>query len=414
MLTRIKKVDVFSRNIIIVFAGSCLVNFFNLLYQLLIAHRLSAVEFASFNSLLAVFMLISTPFGTLQMALTKYVSGFNARGEKEKVRFLISDSSRKVFLLAGITLVIFLLFSRPLINSLKITSLASGYILAFLIASGWPIPVFTGAIQGLERFFALAGASVASGLLKLVFGVVFIALGYGVSGALGAFLLANLCGIAILYYPLRKFIFFRKQQSAEVSYKEISVFLFPVALSYFCWIAMVNLDMILVKYFFSPSGAGTYSLAQMVGKIFLFLPGAISLVLFPRASGLNAKKMDASGALKQSLYYCMLLGIPAIIFYNVFPGFVLQVLTGKSGAEAVSLGRLFSISMSFFAALYIIIAYFLSIKDLRFIKFLVIGAFAQLCAMLLFHGSLAQVQLVLCINAAALFVIHLALAFKKI
>ncbi|MCU0652565.1 MAG: oligosaccharide flippase family protein [Candidatus Omnitrophica bacterium] len=413
MFTRLKKLDVFSRNIIIVFSGSCLVNFFNLLYQLIIAHRLTAIEFASFNSLLAVFMLVTTPFGTLQMALTKYIAGFNARGEPTKIKFLISDLSRKVIFLSVGFLFIFLLFGQQLTNLLKIPASASGYVLAFLIASTLPVQVFTGAIQGLELFISLAGVSVASGLLKLALSVAFIALGYGVAGALGAFLLANLCAIVILYYPLRNFFSCRSTQNAEVNYKEIIVFLFPVALSYFCWIAMVSLDMILVKYFFSLSDAGIYSLAQMVGKIFLFLPGAISVVLFPKTSGLSAKKLDTSAVLKKSLYYCILLGIPAVIIYNLLPGLILQVLTGKAGAEAIFLGRLFSISMSLFAALYIIVAYFLSIKDFRFIKYLVCGTLAQFSAILLLHASLTQVQVILCVNSALLLGVHLFLAFRR-
>lgn len=172
----------------------------------------------------------------------------------------------------------------------------------------------------------------------------------------------------------------------------------------------VNSDMVLVKYYFSPQDSGLYSLAQMVGKIFLFLPGAISLVMFPKTTGLNAKNMDTVSILKKSIMYVFGLCILSVLFYNSFPYLVLKILTGKSYPESIMLGRLFSISMSFFALLYILLMYFLSVKDLRFIKYLVFFTALQLIAIGFLHKNLLQVQLVLCINAMLLFCIHLVLA----
>ncbi|HLD83107.1 MAG TPA: hypothetical protein VI976_04080, partial [Candidatus Omnitrophota bacterium] len=98
---------------------------------------------------------------------------------------------------------------------------------------------------------------------------------------------------------------------------------------------------------------------------------------------------------------------------NIFPSLVLKALTGKVYLESVILGRLFSLSMSFFALLLILITYFLSLKDLRFIKYLGLFTLLQALAIILFHRTLIQVQSILCINAAILFIIHLTLAYKK-
>jgi hypothetical protein len=70
--------------------------------------------------------------------------------------------------------------------------------------------------------------------------------------------------------------------------------------------------------------------------------------------------------------------------------------------------------MSFFALLYIFITYFLSIKDFRFIKYLVILTILQFVAIALFHKGLFYVQAILCINSILLFCIHFFLVnFKK-
>jgi len=411
MLKALKNLDTFTKNIIIVFAGTSLANFFNLLYQLLIAHKLSAAEFASFNALLAIFMLVTAPLGTFQIAITKYTSEFNAQQKTAKIKFFLSEFLKKALVLSGGTLLIFWLISGQIMKLLKIPSLSCGYILAILIALAWLGPLFSGSIQGLELFTWLASASIITGLLKLILAFIFILLGYNIAGALGALLISNLISIIILSFPLKTFFSFKLEKEA-IDYNKIFVYLFPVAISYFCWIALISFDMVLVKYFFSPEDSGVYSLAQMVGKIFLFLPGAISLVMFPKTSGLNAKKMDTSSVLRKSLFYVFILSISAIIFYNLFPEFVLKVLTGKVNPGSIFLGRLFSISMSFFAALFILISYFLSINNSCFLKYLVSLTICQFLGILFFHTSLTQVQFILCANAILLFIIHLVLAFK--
>ena len=406
------KIDAFTKNIILVFMGTFLVNSFNLAYQLLIAHKLTPSDFAAFNSLLAILMLVSTPLGTLQTAVVKYSAEFNAQNQIKKIKVLLSCLLRKTIFLSILTFLIFYSISFYILDRLRIPSVTSGYILAILLALSCISPVFSGALQGLELFKWLMSVSVITGLLKLILAFIFILLGFNVAGALGALLVSSIIGLISSYFPLKDFLSFKTIQDG-INFKEIFLYLLPVAISYFCFIALVSFDMVLVKYFFIPEDSGLYSLAQMVGKIFLFLPGAISIVMFPKISGLKAKNMDATSTLKRSLLYASILCIIASLVYNAFPAFVLRVLTGKVFFESIILGRLFSVSMSFFALLYILIVYFLSVSDLRFIKYLVLFTFLQGLAIVLFHRSLIQVQFILCIDAILLFAIHLLLAYKK-
>lgn len=425
------KIDTFGKNIILVFLGASIVNLFNLLYQLLIAHRLSPADFAAFNSLLSILMVVSTPLLALTAAIVKYSAKFNAQNQIEKIRVLLAGILRRIFIPAILTFLLFYSTSFYIMDKLKISSIFSGYILAILLALAWITPVLLGGLQGLELFKWLMSASVITGALKLCFAFIFIELGFNIAGALGAFLVAGLIGLIISYLPLKNFLSLRAIQadinpvrdttnltdntivSNGVDFKEVFIYSFPVAISSFCFIALVSFDMVLVKYFFIPQESGLYSIAQMVGKIFLFLPGAISIVMFPRVSGLNARNMDTGSTLRQSLLYACGLCIIASLVYNLFPLFILKILTGKVFLKSIILGRLFSISMSFFALLYILIVYFLSVSDLRFIKYLALFTLLQFLAIVFFHKSLIQVQSILCINAILLFSIHLLLAYRK-
>lgn len=404
--------DGFTKNIILVFIGTSLTNFLNLLYQLLLAHKLIPSDFAAFNALLSIFMLIFTPLGTLQMATAKYCSEFKALNQITKIKFLLSNFFKKGLILSVITFLIFFSISNYIMQTLKISCLSCGYILAAVIALSWLSPIFLGGLQGLESFAWLMSGSVITSALKLALAIIFILSGFAIAGALGALLISSLVGLVIFYFPLKDFITF-KAIKEEVNYKQILTYLFPVMISLFCFIVLVSLDMVLVKYYFNPQEAGVYALAQMVGKIFLFLPLAISTVMFPRVSGLKANNMDTTATLQRSLLYAIILCAISIFGYNLFPRFILKILTGKVMLESINLGRFFSISMSFFTLLYILITYFLSQKDLRFIKYLILFTLLQFFAIILLHQSLIQIQLILCINAILLFVIHLVLAYRK-
>lgn len=408
-----KKLDVFTRNVIIVFAGTSLANFLNLLYQLLIAHRLLAPEFASFNSLLAIFTILTAPLLTFQLAVAKYCSESSAHNQPAKIRFFLSDLLKKTSFFAAITLIVFLFSSNYLLRALKITSISSGYILGGIFACTWFISVFSGGVQGLEFFNWFSFVSVSTGTLKLILAYFLTYLGYNISGALGALLVANIITVFMLFFPLRQF-FATRPEAEKINYhNDFIPYLFPVAVAGLSFMSLVNIDMVLVKYFFSVEDSGIYSLAQMVGKIFLFLPLAISTVMFPRTSALNAKQIDTSSILKRSLIYVSALCLIAFAIYNAFPSQVLKALTGKVNQESILIGRLFGISMSFFALAYTLQFYLLSVKDMRFIKFLVLFTLSQIVGIAFFHQTLVQVQLILCINSILLVFVSLLLAFKK-
>lgn len=405
--------DAFFKNVLIVFTGLFSGNFLNLLFQLLIAHKLSPSDFGAFNSLLSIFLLVFTPASTIQYVVAKYSAQYYSNQQTSKLKFFLSDFTVKTLISAAAVFFVFSAAIGSILNGLKISCPPAAYIFPAAISFACIIPVFLGAVQGLERFAWVSTQPVVTGSSKLIVAFVLITLGFNIAGALSALVVSNLITVFILYIPLRNLISFSGAKE-DIDYKEILNFLYPVALSSFCYIGLVSMDMIMAKHFFTSESAGLYSLSQMVGKIFLFLPGAISIVMFPKVSGLNAKNLDTSVTLKKSLLYGYILCAAAILIYNVFPAFILTVLTGKVFPESIVLGRLFSFSMSFFALLFILITYFLSIKDMRFIKYLICSVFLQFAALMLFHRDVFQVQIVLCVNSCLTFGTLLLLSRKRI
>ncbi|MFA5361625.1 MAG: oligosaccharide flippase family protein, partial [Candidatus Omnitrophota bacterium] len=312
----------FKRNVVFVLAGALLGNVFNLLCQLLLAHRLVPADFAVFNALLSIFTVVFAPLSTLQTAVVKYTADFNSKNDFDGIRALLSGVLKVVFAIALCLTVVLWMNSSYFVRELKIPSLNSFYILVLIVFASVFSPVFLGGAQGMERFGWIISASLTGSVLKLALIFILLQWGWGINGALWAFAVSAFTVTAVGFVPVRKFLTLRRIVTA-VPYRDFVMFFFPVAVSLFCFTGLVNLDMVLVKHFFAPEAAGVYSLAQMVGKIFLFLPAAIIIVLFPRTAGLNARNQDTRGTLRQSLMLAAVLCAAAGVFYNLFPGFVL-------------------------------------------------------------------------------------------
>jgi O-antigen/teichoic acid export membrane protein len=281
-----------------------------------------------------------------------------------------------------------------------------------MVASAALSAVLSGGLQGLEVFNWFSAAAVSSSAAKLILTFLLVSLGYSISGALAAHFASGLIALAIIYFPLRAFIR-TKPARAQVNYREMLLFLFPVAVANFAFTALASSDMILVKFYFAPEEAGAYSLAQMLGKIFLFLPGAVSMAMFPRASAMTAQSQDTAVILKRSLVYTFLFCAFAAVVYNFFPRLALGLLTGKSPSASIALGRMFSFSMSFYALAYVLLAYFLSLSDMRFVWCLLCAALLQCAGIILYHPDLFAVQALLCVNSFLLFISGAVLAFRK-
>ncbi|MDD5044255.1 MAG: oligosaccharide flippase family protein [Candidatus Omnitrophica bacterium] len=412
LLDKIRNLDRHTKDTLFVFLGASMGNFFNLLYQLFIVRKFSPADFAAFNTLIAILTLLSTPIATLTQSITRYVARFSAKKETDKISITLNLFFRLTFLLGLALFVVLCALNAAMAKAFGIPDALSIFIMSCLIFLLWITPVYSGAVQGLEHFGVFVSATMISGFFKLALVVVFVLIGWGVAGALGAFLVSSLFSLLIFFFSLKKYIF-KKTEGRLEEFGEIVRFILPLAATWFCFNSLVNMDMILVKHYFSSLDAGYYSVAQMVGKIFLFLPGPVSIVMFPKTAGLSALEKDTVTILKKLVLFGSLLCVSAAAFYNLFPVFVLKVLTNKTIPTSIALGRLFSVSMSFYALIFILLSYHLSIGDCRFLKFLVISAIAQLVAINLFHGSLFTVQVIMCLNAILLFLVNFRLGLKE-
>ena len=96
--------------------------------------------------------------------------------------------------------------------------------------------------------------------------------------------------------------------------------------------AMTQLDMVLVKKYFSPEKAGQYAAAAVLGKTILYLPGGLVLALFPLVAKKQALRSDPTGLLLQSLAATTLVCLTIALGFNLFSRDLIEIFYGPQYA----------------------------------------------------------------------------------
>jgi O-antigen/teichoic acid export membrane protein len=149
----------------------------------------------------------------------------------------------------------------------------------------------------------------------------------------------------------------------------------------------------------------------MVGKIILFLPLPIVMVMFPKLSTIEGQEKKALSTLGKSLGISGLLCGGTVIFSLLFPLFIVKILSGKEHLECSALVRIFSVNMGLFSCTLILLYYHLSTQRRQFLYPLVFFTFIEIGLITIFHDTLIQVLMIVGIVAFCLSVINFYLAY---
>jgi len=407
----------------LMFIGIGLFNLFGLLYHLFMLRMLPPIDYGHLNALITLFMIISVPASTVQTTITKFVSTFQAKNQLYRVKSLL----RHFFLLMlmiGLSLFLLISLGSSFISSfLQISSYGLILLLGASLFFAMVIPVQWGGLQGLQKFGSLALNLVMNGGSKCVLSIVFVSLGLGVSGALSAVVVSYLITVILSHFILKMSLSQEeKRVNPELNHAErngtdfskVYTYSFPVGLTLLCFMVLTNIDLILVKHFFLPIEAGYYSIAQMVGKIIFIFSFPIVMVMFPKIASLKMEDQEkkARSILGHSLTIGAFLCGGVTIVSLLFPSLIVQSLRGEVYLECVPLVGLFSINMSIYSLILILLYYQLSIDQRGFLYPLVLCTLIQSGLIVLFHKSLIQVLLMVGVVALCLTAINFYLAYR--
>ncbi|MHB8896744.1 MAG: MATE family efflux transporter [Candidatus Geothermincolia bacterium] len=394
----------------------------NYLFTIIMTRMLDAKgAFSSFNSLNSIFLIVIMGALSVQTVITKYVAEFEVTGERQKVRLLLRRFSWWLLLLGGGVILLSVAVAWPLASALHLGSPVFVIILGTSVAITMYLTLPNGLLQGEQRWIALGGAQMSVAGLRIVFGVVMVAAGLGVYGALSAATIAGLLVAGVIIYFFRDM--FRGPVVEDPTFKPSTALwaLIPVAVAIFLVILMTQIDVVLVKALKGAVQADRYSYAAVAGKAVLFFPEGVSLVMFPRVSAMRERGEPTHHILWLSLAAATVLVGAVVGFYALFPSFTAKFFAGSNGKYIVGIKGpgginfvvLFGLVMAIFALIKLLAFYHLALERKLFIVLYAAAAVLEVVGIFLFHRTLPQVLLVMLVVGGVLLLLNLLLAFKE-
>jgi O-antigen/teichoic acid export membrane protein len=285
-------------------------------------------------------------------------------------------------------------------------------LLAILAISLFILPILRGGLQGLDNFLGLSINLSIESILKLVLAVALVYIGFGVFGAMFALVIGFFLVTAIAWFQLKNEGLAVKK--FEFKDKELMSNIIITLVTFICLISLVNIDVVLVKHFFTSEETGFYSIASLFGKILFFSALSTAYTIYPKLISRHTKKIDPSILLKKGLKYMSVLSVVVLLVYVFFSRPLITISLGAAYSSVADLLPFFGVLDSLLAIIIIFIFYNLSKNDKKYLFVLVPAAIAEPVAILVMHASLMQILSNLIIIVGLLFSIVLAINLKEI
>lgn len=387
--------DEFTKNGVIIFSASIVTGFFNYLYQIYMGRALGPEDYGTFGALFSIFYIVGVISQTLGTSTTNFVARFI--GEGKQIGFFIKESIKRFALIGIIVSTIFLISIKDIKSLFNISDSGPILVLIFILFLQWLSPITGGILRGAKRFFAMSFISVTDSFSKMVIGILLVTLGFGVIGALTGVVLGILIGLIISVIFIRGYIKPNNPHEPDFKFSSFYVYSLPVLIVMIGLSIPSNIDVILVKHYFSPFEAGIYSSIAVLGKIIFFVSGAIGTMMFPIIAEKHVRKEDGKGVLKKSLLYTGILSGSVALIYIIFPSIIVKMFGVKYeiGADLVGL---YGIGMFLFSLIAIMVNYHLAMRDMRYVVIFAGFIILEIVAMTIFHSSILDIVSILVIT----------------
>ena len=397
------------------FVGGTAGGILGYLFQIIMGRMLSVTEYGILSALMAIMVVIGAPIQTLSMIISRRVSAYRSEQDSSKLGYLFYWINRKLLLIAVVlaTLVVFNI--KPLQNFFLIEENIHLYLLLIIVLIAFPQAINNAYLQGLQYFKWLSVSGVFATLLKIIIAVILVYFGLGVAGALGGVIFSTFTILILTYVVLRPSL-----SGSNVSTSNATHLLFesamPVLLANVAFAVMTQIDIVLVKHYFSGQDAGLYAAASIMGKAVMYLPGGIAMALFPMVAENHASGKSSANLIFQAVGMTASLSLIGALFYYFFADSIIVLLYGADYKEAAHVLKYFGFAIIPMALIMVAEHFLIAMGRVLFAYLFMIVAPLQLIAIYYYHDTLLDIVTVLFVSGIILVVSGYGLlwrTFKK-
>ena len=342
-----KDLSLFVRGGFLLTISSVIVGIFGYAFQIVVGRLLIPEEFALFSSIIALYMLLGSPLVFVNMLVVKKISILRAGNQLKGLGDLYKKFQKYLFLFA----VIFIFISYGSLEFLELyiknITQSQVLLLGLLFSVNLFFTINNAFLQGLQFFGLQSVTHILFAVGKLIFGVTFILIGFGVlGGLLGVTLATTLSVLLGCLFLMTTFKGQKKNHSldalgdASIGSGSLSILVMSIAFA-----LLTQFDMILVNWLFAPNQSGMYAAASVLGKAVLYIPSGLVIALFPMIVEGAAVKKDTTHILKLALLTTFLMCGTLAVIYLLYGDTLIALVYGEAYIGAGNLLRWYGLAM---------------------------------------------------------------------
>jgi O-antigen/teichoic acid export membrane protein len=364
--------------------------------NLIFSRVLSPASYGDLTALLALVVVLTVPTGAAQTVIAERVARHLVNGRRDRVRYLIRYAIGHVSVIAIVVGALYTLSIPLVVEVLDLQSAGPAIALAPLVTFSFLLPIALGSLQGMDRYLAYGTMFLAIAVARIAFGVPWASTANGGSGGAIAGQALGVCVVlAGAAWLLRDDLIGRGTGAAASGLRrrpDMPAIL--ASLAFISFAVISNLDILLAKLFLPSDEVGQYAALSTIGKVVMFLPAAVAVVMVPNAARARHSSQDAGRVLRIAAMLVAVTTVVTAVPAALAPEFVIETMFGSKYLDATD-GVLPIVSAGAgMALLYLLVIYSVAIEDRRWSMLLGGGILLQIVAVSLFHESPAQIALV--------------------
>jgi O-antigen/teichoic acid export membrane protein len=369
----------------------------NYLYYVLAARALTPAEFAEVSAMTGLATIAFMPATGVQAALAREIAALTARDLPDEAQGLVRLVIRRTALLQAGLLVVLVLAAPAAVAVLGLGSVGVWLTGALWIVLGLGLQVSQGIHQGREHF-GRVGAILAGplGVLRPALLVPLAAVA-GVIGALGALVLATVVGLVMSLGGTGR---------GQGRTRPVRLDVRPALVALAAFASLTNLDLLVAKITLEPTEAGLYASAALLGKIALYGPSALALMLLPKVAARLESGLSVRSPALLTMAATLVTGGAVVLAIVLAPSSLVVGVFGEAYAGAYALAAPLAGVMTLLALVYVHIMVTLARGDRRLIGIVALAAVAQAVGLLLLGDTPVRMVQVTAVVAVGVLVTH--------
>ena len=355
-----KKILLFvTSSALIFYAISGFTALINYLFYPVVSRLVTIEQYGEIQFLVSSFNQLAVGFVVLNILAIILALKTQSDAEKnEKVHSLNIIAGILASILSIIGVGVLILYAEPLQLSQPVAIVALGVSLLVNV----PLTTAIGHLQGLGRFVSAGVVGLVAALAKLFFSVLFVFIGWGVTGAVVGIVIGMLCAVMLGYILLGKLTIARSRKNISRHLGELVHIRYQAAaglLALSLLTILSTVDLIASRVTLSAEEAGQYAAVATLAKIILAVGSPLMWLALPLAIERRYRKI--------AHYLLLTAGICALLIglFSINPTLITTLSMGIDPRSFGALLPLAAVSMAFYALAFILVSALLCLDHVK-------------------------------------------------